>query len=361
MNISLLFNRIKGFAYYVINKNIERRWWKEYSKGVKLKKLSKEQEEAIQSYYVPLIGKKINTKWHQLLYSITGVFNVKYLPFDLYQKIANTLCPWDYHKILDDKNMYRSFFHGFNLPPRVLECSGGVYFLPMESDNEVTLDEAISYCANISDCIIKPSRDSSAGNGVKLFITEACKTLDGKDISSVFKRYGKNFLIERKISNCEELKAFNPTSLNTFRIITYRDITGKPRYLKSFLRIGRMGKIIDNASAGGIVVPVDKDGNFSKEGYTTFPYSILNQSDSGIEFAGYQFTRFPELVKEALNAHSRMPFFNLVGWDITIDDNNNIVIVECNPPCDMKIGQVMFRTSYLSDFQDEILKRVFQN
>lgn len=348
-----------------VGKNLSTRlsiykWWRYYSKGVKIKKLSKEQKRQIQDYYKPLVGREIDTRWHALLYTLTGVFNVKYLPFDLFHKVAYTLSPWEYHKILDDKNMYRHFFHGFNLPERLVECSCGVYYLPLESDNEVTFEDVVKYCQNIDNCIIKPSRDSSGGQGVSLISVKKGIANTGEEIKVLLKRYGKNFLIEKRLSNCFILKQLNPTSLNTFRIITYRDESGVPRYLKSFLRIGRIGGVIDNASAGGMVCPITPDGKLGNYACTTFPYKQFDKTDNGTVVGGYKIPQFPELIQTAIDAHARLPYFNIIGWDITIDKDDRIVIVECNPPCDMRIGQVMFKTSYISEYQEEILMRVFK-
>lgn len=357
----LMIKKIELFVKECLNKISIYKWWRYYSKDVKLKKLTKKQKQQIQDYYKPLTGKKVDTKWHALLYTLTGVFDVKYLPFDLFHKIAYSLSPWEYHKILDDKNLYRHLFHGFNLPTRIVECSCGVYYLPQVSDEEVTFEDVVKYCQNLEDCIIKPSRDSSGGVGVSLISVKNGITQDGQNISAVIKHYGRNFLIECKMENCEALKKLNPTSLNTFRILTYRDLTGKPRYLKSFLRIGRLGGVIDNASAGGIVCPISSDGVLSKYACTTFPYKEFETTDNGTPVGGYRIEKFPLLIETAIEAHARLPFFNLIGWDITIDKDDRIVIVECNPPCDMRIGQVMFKTSYISDYQEEILQRVFKN
>lgn len=194
----MLYKKIELFAKDCLNRVSIYNWWRYYSKGITLKKLTKEQKSQIQNYYRPLVGKKVDTKWHSLLYTLTGVFDVKYLPFDLFHKVAYSLSPWEYHKIMDDKNMYRHLFHGFNLPDRIVECSCGVYYLPQKGDNEVTFEEVIDYCQNIDDCIIKPSRDSSGGQGVAVFSVRNGITDSGQSVVDILKQYGRNFLIEKK-------------------------------------------------------------------------------------------------------------------------------------------------------------------
>ena len=89
-----IFITLEQFIKNCINRFSIYKWWRYYSKGVTLKQLTKEQKKQIQDYYRPLTGKEVDVKWHALLYSLTGVFNVKYLPFDLFHKIAYSLSPW---------------------------------------------------------------------------------------------------------------------------------------------------------------------------------------------------------------------------------------------------------------------------
>lgn len=99
--------------------------YKRYVSKTKMRSLSTEQKKAIQDYYLPILGYKVSTRWHQLLYSITGTFTPTYLPFEEYHKLINCLSPWKYIKILDDKNLYRQMLNGFNIPKRLVECSLG--------------------------------------------------------------------------------------------------------------------------------------------------------------------------------------------------------------------------------------------
>ena len=54
-----------------------------------------------------------------------------------------------------------------------------------------------------------------------------------------------------------------------------------------------------------------------------------------------------------------IPFFGIIGWDITISDEGKVVIIEYNPDPDMRIEQLPFRDSCLMDYQDEILEEVY--
>lgn len=301
----------------------------------------------------------METKWHELFYSKTGVFTPRYLPIELYEKMITSQIPsYSVMAYFDDKNFYRYFLRDFNIPHRIGECCNGVCYLPQLSKEEVTFERLVEGCKNLNNCIIKPSKGSSAGIGVKLFETIG---KDEREIIDILKSYHYNFVIERKIKECENLKCLNPSSCNSLRVHTYRNSQKqKVEYLSSYVRIGRKGNVIDNASSGGITCQVLENGTLSDYPCTVSPYKIVDKTDVGVKLAGYHIENFKEIVETAVRAHSCVPLFGIIGWDIAVDENNNIVIIEFNPNPDMRKEQLIFRDSCLLDKHKEVLKEIFQ-
>lgn len=163
-----LVSVIRGLMDKYFITKASRQEWKLLSDGIEIKRLTKSQKSEIVEYYHRLTGKRVKTKWHKLFYTLTGEFNVSYVPFEIYDDLKYKLSPWKYAKVLDDKNTYRQLFSGFILPERIVECINGIFYLPLISEIEVSAEEVFAYCRNIGECVIKPSKSSSAGNGVKL-------------------------------------------------------------------------------------------------------------------------------------------------------------------------------------------------
>lgn len=160
----------KWWRRYLEFRNIiskgDKRLIEKYLNGRKRVKLSKEQSGMVQTYWHPIVGHKVSEKWHELLYSVSGVFTPSYLPWDIYVKIIahnNYTGSYSIMSFMDDKCMYRQILKGFNLPERVVECSHGVCYL-LEI---VPQDRVIAYCHNIKNCIIKPSVNSSGGSRIR--------------------------------------------------------------------------------------------------------------------------------------------------------------------------------------------------
>lgn len=129
-----MIRKIYRFIRLIISKhsrkNFLSNYYKKDSQGIILKKLSVQQKKEVKNYYKNLTGKSVSTRTHQLLYSATGVFDVKYLPFEIYEDILDCLSPRPYMLCLDDKNLYRYILKDFTIPQRVVECCNGVYYLP---------------------------------------------------------------------------------------------------------------------------------------------------------------------------------------------------------------------------------------
>ncbi len=125
------------------------------------------------------------------------------------------------------------------------------------------------------------------------------------------------------------LAALYPHAVNTIRIDTL--VTGEDCISNvAVLRLGAGGSVIDNASRGGLVVPIDlatgklrprgrRKPHFDTRFYTRHP-------DTGVVFAGYQLPFWPEvLALVQAGARALLPMRSL-GWDIAITPEGPLAI-----------------------------------
>ena len=328
------------------------------------KKLTKTQKLEIKEYYKTKYGLDVTTKWHELLYSLTGVYRVNYMPFDVYHIMNNTLSPYRYKRVLDDKVLYDWQLSNCRLPKRLFSaCNGCFYYYLGGVKTECSKQTLLVKMRHVDDCIIKPSKGSSAGIGVSSFVVKD-GFIEGQtsSLESFIDSYKGNFVVEEKISNNENLKVLNPSSCNTLRIHTWRDRTkGKIIFVSAFLRIGRDGAIVDNAFAGGIAIPIDRNGILSNSGCTFKPsYSRIDQSDTGITLKGYKLDLFEEMISVCIKAHENLPHFDLLGWDVTVNDKNEIIVIEYNPDADMRMDQLIFLDNCLLEMEEPIMQSAYR-
>ena len=180
----------------------------------------------------------------------------------------------------------------------------------------------------MTDCIAKPM-EGALGIGVfKIQRGDATRSLYELCTS-------KNLLLEACISNEPAIAQFHPNSLNTIRLTT---VSGG--ILGTFIRVGRHGSIVDNAHAGGIFAQINPDtGVIESDGIDTDGHRYPVHPDTGVKFKGFHIPRWEELVATCRKAHDLTPDAPVVGWDICIDSNNNIEILEGNHMPDVDVLQ----------------------
>ncbi len=291
------------------------------------RKLTKEQKKEIQDFYLSVIGKKIPLYMHEYFYSRNGIFSKYYVPESLF--FSDLLPKANDSRLIafyTDKNFTELFFPGENIAHSVLQNINGYYYFENEPVSE---EEAVFRCRDLKDVIIKPSR-ASKGKSVRLFSVEnGITNIGGETVSQLFKEYKKNFLIQNKVHQHKDMAALNPTSLNTMRILTYR--SGMEILLiYSVIRIGRLNQVIDNQSAGGLSTTINSEGKLGKFSFGNVGSDNIEQTDTGIKLEGYQIPSYDKAISFVKRLHYRLPFLNIVGWDVAIEENGEPVLIEFN-------------------------------
>ena len=105
---------IKKIVLYFMSKHALRKYYNRLKRTNKITNLTQAQKQEIQAYYMDNYSVNVNTKWHEILYSISGVYRVDYMPFD--------------KKVLDDKVLYDWLLPDVKLPNRLYSsCNGVIY------------------------------------------------------------------------------------------------------------------------------------------------------------------------------------------------------------------------------------------
>lgn len=357
--------KVKKAVLFVLNAYLIEKTYRRYKKTTTIRKLSSGQKKEIKQYYMDNFGMKVNPKYHELLFSMCGVYKKEYMPFTVYSDMLEKLSPFNLRKVIDDKVLYDWLLPDVQLPQRIASCCYGVNYVycadgTKQETSELALLDAIY---NLKDCIIKPSRDSSAGIGVKqITVINGQLQESEQTLKQLLDSYHGNFVIEQKVINSENLRCLNPSSCNTLRIHTWRNRkSSNIEFVSAFLRVGRQGSVVDNGFAGGIAVPVGSDGVLSNSGCFLKEYKRIECTDTGIVLKGYKIEQFQQMVETAIKAHSNLPLFDLIGWDITADENGNIVVIEFNANPDMRLDQLIFLDNCLQDKQIEILQQAYNS
>lgn len=289
--------------------------------------LTKEQKKEVVEYYKRLTGKKVSTLDHEYFYSRTGIYAKDYIPMGFFQaELVGRLNRMNHYNSYSDKNLDDVLLPNVKHPHYYLKNINGYYYF---EGKPVSREEAIELCKNLGDVIIKPSKEYK-GTGVNaICIKNGMTNLNGKSIGDVFKQYKKDFLIQEVVRQHDLIRALNPTSVNTLRMATYR--SGMEILLVyAVIRIGRSGQVIDNQSAGGISAKINVDGTLGKYAFGKAGDDMLEKTDTGIVLEGYQIPSYNKAVEKVKELHYSLPLFDLIGWDISINEEGEPILIEWN-------------------------------
>lgn len=258
--------------------------------------------------------------------------------FDLFKSYAN----WDARYISEDifnayvvrslnmpaniigyehKGMYGMLFKGINQPETLIARINGAYYDC--NYNLISCSESERLLHSVDEVFSKATVFSNQGKGVGFY-----KSSD-LSIAQLEDRFGDDFIVQKPVKQSQITKRFSKNSLNTFRISTLL-INGKCSLCTILFRCGVGESMVDNGYAGNVLVGVEEDGQFHSYGFDKW-FNKHDCSDTGISFSNCKIEEVKELVRFAINNHSKyLPLCGFVGWDLAMDENDNPILIEVN-------------------------------
>lgn len=325
MNIIQLYERFDKFVHGISKK----RWVKGYSVGQlkdakrvykDWKPLTGTQKREIVAFWGMKHPAETDFITHEIMMNVKGEFDVKYCPEIVFRLNFDDNIKY---RILTDKNYYERYQPQLPLPHTYVRNINGCFL-----DHEyriISKEKAREIIVQNLPLIAKPSLDSGEGKNIRLIANEA-------EADAVFSQYGKDFLLQELIEQCDELKRMSPHSVASFRIITAM-VDGEPKLIKSHLLCNTTDSIAVNANTGPgegvVIVKIDNDEKLADTGFYENA-KRLQTLPSGFTFGGLQIPSYKEAAELALKAHQGMPMLDLIGWDITVDSTGKPVFIEWN-------------------------------
>ena len=204
----------------------------------------------------------------------------------------------------------------------------GYYY---DDQHALTEAEAIERCGNLKEAIIKPSLGGTWGIGVKLIQSDNGIIMDTKKpVKDLFASYKQSFIVQERLEQHPDLAKLNPTSLNTIRVMSYRR-GDEIVVLYAVIRIGRKGQVVDNETAGGIKADIDlQTGRIKGSAIGSPKESLMPVTDVGTPTDGFQIPCFDKVLEVVKEMHLRLPYFNLIGWDMSVDKDGKPTLIEWN-------------------------------
>lgn len=287
-------------------------------------KCDKEYKETVVPYwkkygYIP------SKDWYCMFSNTNHKVDPRYIPDDLYW---GELLPYfnnmSFQRYGEDKCYYDVWFSDVKGPKTVCKNIAGIYY-----DSEMNIineEKALDLCMNHgAEILIKPSMDSYGGQHISFFAPDSIKRTD---VKKAFNDIGTNFIVQEKLKQNAVLGLMNESSLNTIRIISLI-FEGEVHILSSILRVGEPGAKVDNFSAGGFAVQIMENGQLFEKGING-KSEWVSENHNGVKFSDIVIPSYDRVIGTVKKQHAKLGHFRLIGWDITVDEAADPVIIEFN-------------------------------
>ncbi len=312
-----LINKAQAYDYHLRHKTLAKKTLKsiELVKGKTDPKLIKLSDQ----YASDVLGWIGFSPWLYVYSAISENFKEGWIPDNYYGKIVVPSLKGKYGDISNLNSLQTKLFES-DLFPDIAYYVNGLW-----TSNDYRIlseDEVKGTLFKSSDKIVYKIDNSWQGRGIFFFSKTDFST--GK-----IKALG-NGVVQAYIKQHRFFAELMPNSVVTLRITTVIDDAGNISVRSSCLRIGRESDSHVHSKTY-IRVPVDpKTGELYKNGYTSDWLAVEKHPDTNVLFAKKQLPAFDKCVHSAIELHKRMPFARTIGWDMSVDENDNVKIMEWN-------------------------------
>jgi hypothetical protein len=272
-----------------------------------------------QDYAVDVLGWKGYAPWLVAYTAMAGTFKEGWIPDNYFGKVVVPKLNGPLGVIISSKSITGRFFDCDAFP----DIGAYVNGLLFNANGEVVDDD--TFRAGLfaqSDRIVFKIDNLSRGEGVR---TYGQSDFDLKQVKAA-----GNGVFQPYIEQHEDFASFTSSPVAALRLTTLIDNQGQCGLRASYLKLGRAGEKTA-LSATFIRLPIDiNTGIYSGDAHYDSWAMSPKHPDSPIPLEGFTVPRFHNAVALVTDLHAKHPYIRLMGWDVTVDSDNQIKILECN-------------------------------
>ncbi|SOE50467.1 Sugar-transfer associated ATP-grasp [Caballeronia arationis] len=271
------------------------------------------------AYACDVFGDMCYAPWLRVYAAFSQTFKEGWIPDNYYGWVVVPKMKGMYGKIAQLKPLSGLLFHD-EVFPDLGYYVNGIFF---SADHVAIPDSKVSESVFATTETIAFKLDhSSQGRGV-FFMDRV--NFDVERVKQLGNGVLQRFIVQHKLFG-----QFASKAVATVRLTTVVDDAGDISLRAGYLRLGRAADALIRPDSE-ICVPVDlASGQLFREGYSSDWIGVDAHPDSKTRFEGVTLPAFADCVRKVIELHAKMPYARCVGWDVTVDVDEKVIVMEWN-------------------------------
>ena len=332
--------------------------------------LTQDEKDAIYAAYKPFhLLKNFDLGWFEAYKYFQGKAEAKSIPEDFWKLYEYVLNPRRY-QMIQHKGLLHRFLPKQILPSTLVNKMFGVLYDC--NDTVITEQQAYDILDKSANFLYKPNLGTGGGKGLKeIDLRDKCDS-DRKSILQDILS-GDHFICQELLEGSPKMTRFNynPRTVNTIRCITLL-LNGKASVVSSYLRMSAGNTVNDNVSfstktnlnseTANCYVGIHPDGTLHEFGLCRIDRTRkFYKSPSGIVFKGERLDFYDQIKETLIGLHQHLPMLAFIAWDVTVDKDDNIRIIEINLNAQDIDDHHLFNGAVFADRFDELMAFIENN
>ncbi len=301
--------RLQGPHATQILRNIES------AKGKTDPNLFKRAEE----YAQDVLGWRGFAPWLKVYSAMAGEFKEGWIPETYYTFVVIPKLNRDYGKVSHLKPLTNRLFNT-HVFPDIASYINGLWYT--RNNDALAPEHMRDYLFQADDRVVFKRDASLQGKGVFVLTRE---TFNPRQIEKLGNGVFQSFIRQHPYFN-----TMMPSSVANVRITTVIDDMGKITARAGYLRLGRKNDTHVQSSTN-LRIPFNPEtGELDACGYLASWVPTSQHPDTGVSFAHRTLPLYDTCRDTVLRLHHELPYCRCIGWDVTVDDQNEVKIMEWN-------------------------------
>ena len=283
------------------------------------KTLKRSDVKLCENYAIDVFRHKAFTPWLLAYTAVSGNFKEGWIPDNFYGEKVVPEIQGPYGRMSLLKSMSPAVLNSPSFPDLAMQINGTLFDRAYE---HLSFDEARKRLFEHADHIVFKADGSGQGKSIHFLDQDSFNR-------ETVARLGSG-VFQRRIQQHAFFQAFSGAAVAAVRITTVVEPTGKisPRAAYMCLPIGSDTHV---QGSSRIRMPVDlSNGALAEIALDARWLECLAHPTSGETFAGKKIPAFKACVRTVIAHHQRIAFVGSVGWDVVVDSDGEVQILEWN-------------------------------